>query len=74
MPVLETERRKNHIDMIDSDSDHPLLPIAKDCLYYMESKRPSSEEPSQRLYGLKDSSRYKESIQQEDQAKYKCLN
>ena len=30
MPVLETERRKNHIDLIDPS--HALLPIAMDCL------------------------------------------
>ena len=32
MPVLEPERRKNHIDMIDRS--HALLPIAMDCLHY----------------------------------------
>ena len=53
MPVLETKRRKNHIDMINPA--HPLLPIAMDCFHYQESERPSSEELCQRLAGLKES-------------------
>ena len=50
MPVLELERRKNHIDMIDRG--HGLLPVAMDCLHYQENERPSSEELCQRLGGL----------------------
>ena len=57
VPVPETERRKNHIDLIDPT--HALLPIAMDCLKYRERERPSSEELCQRLAGLKDSSHYK---------------
>ena len=53
MPVLEPERRKNHIDMIDCS--HALLPIALDCLHYQDHERPSSEELCQRLAGLKES-------------------
>ena len=63
MPVPETERRKNHIDLI-----HPtnaLLPIAIDCLKYMERERPSSEELCQRLAGLKESTKYRESMEQQ---------
>ena len=44
VPVLEAERRKNHIDLIEPT--HVLLPIAKDCLKYKERERPSSEELS----------------------------
>ena len=62
MPVLEPERRKNHIDVIDPD--HGLLPIAVDCLYYQENERPSSEELCQRLAGLKETSKYRESVDQ----------
>ena len=62
MPVLETERRKNHIDKINPT--HMLLPIAVDCLNYQENDRPSSEELCQRLAGLKESREYGESIQQ----------
>ena len=62
MPVLETERRKNHIDKIDPA--HALLPIAMDCLKYKERERPSSEELCQRLAGIKDSSHYKDDVEQ----------
>ena len=62
MPVLEPERRKNHIDMIDHN--HPLLAIAMDCLRYQERERPSSEELCQRLAGLKENTDYGESVQQ----------
>ena len=62
MPVLETERRKNHIDRINPT--HMLLPIAVDCLQYQENGRPSSEELCQRLAGLKESREYRESIHQ----------
>jgi hypothetical protein len=62
VPVLEPERRKNHIDMIDSG--HGLLPIAVDCLHYQENERPSSEELCQRLAGLKETREYRESVEQ----------
>ena len=62
MPVLEPERRKNHIDLIDPN--HALLPIAIDCLKYEELKRPSSEELCQRLAGLKDSHHYRDNVRQ----------
>ena len=62
MPVLEPERRKNHIDMIDRR--HRFLPIAMDCLHYQENKRPSSEELCQRLTDLKEAREYGESIEQ----------
>ena len=62
MPVLEPERRKNHIDMIHRS--HPLLPIALDCLRYQERERPSSEELCQRLASLKENTAYGESVQQ----------
>ena len=51
VPVLETERRKNHIDSVRHD--HPLVPIANRCLHYQERNRPSSEELCQRLAGLR---------------------
>ena len=62
MPVLEIERRRNHIDMMNRT--HMLLPIAMNCLHYQESERPSSEELCQRLAGLKESREYKENVQQ----------
>ena len=60
LPVLEPERRKNHIDLIDPN--HPLLPIAMDCLKYHERERPSSEELCQRLGGLKDLDKYSDNL------------
>ena len=62
IPVLETKRRKNHIDMIQRD--HPLLPIANHCLQYQERSRPSSEELCQRLASLKEFREYRESTQE----------
>ena len=62
MPIPESERRKNHIDMIDRG--HGLLPIAMDCLHYQENERPSSEELCQRLAGLKETREYRESVEQ----------
>ena len=61
MPVPETHRRKNHIDLIDPN--HTLLPIAIDCLQFQERNRPSSEELCQRLAGLKESIEYREDMQ-----------
>ena len=63
MPVLETERRKNHIDLINSA--HKLLPIAVDCLSYQDNERPSSEVLCQRLAGLKESREYKDDLQKQ---------
>ena len=36
VPILEPERRKNHIDMIDPG--HGLLPIVVNCLHYQENE------------------------------------
>ena len=63
VPVLEPERRKNHIDLIDPTN--ALLPIAIDCLKYQERERPLSEELCQRLAGLKESTKYRESVEQQ---------
>ena len=62
MPVLEADRRKNHIDQIEPT--HALLPILMDCLKYQERERPSSEELCQRLSGLKVSSHNKDDVEQ----------
>ena len=62
MPVLEPERRKNHIHMIDPNL--ALLPITMECLKYEERERPSSEELCQRLAGLKDSHHYRDNVRQ----------
>ena len=62
MPVLEPERRKNHIDL--TDPNHALLPIATKCLKYQERERPTSEELCQRLAGLMDSDHYRDNVRQ----------
>jgi len=62
MPVLETERRKAHIDLINST--HPLLPTATDCLSYSEEDRPSAQELCHHLAALKEAPQYGESLQQ----------
>ena len=61
MPVLERERRQNHIDKIDHN--HSLLPIAMDCLRYQENERPSSEKVCERLAVLKEAREYRESME-----------
>ena len=47
IPVLDSERRKSHIDIIDPT--HSLLPIALSCLSYSEKDRPSAEDLCQQL-------------------------
>ena len=62
MPVLETERRKSHIDLIDPT--HPLLAIAINCLSYNEEDRSSAQELCHRLVALKEAPQYGDSVQQ----------
>ena len=52
LPVLEPERRKSHIDCIDPN--HPLLPIAIQCLNYNERDRPSAQQLCHQLAALKE--------------------
>ena len=61
--VPEPERRKDHINLMIQRS-HPLLPIALHCLQNDERERPSSKELCQRLAALKESTCYRESVQQ----------
>ena len=65
-PVLERERRKNHIDLIDPA--HPLLRIALDCLKDKEGQRPTAEQLCFHLAALKESPRYRDSLQPAQQA------
>ena len=59
MPILEKERRRNHIDLIDPA--HSFLPIVMDCLDNNEEKRPSADELCERLANLKETARLDES-------------
>ena len=58
----ETERRKEDIDLIESD--HPLLPIALDSLHNKDAERPSADELCSRLAALKGGERYTSSVEQ----------
>ena len=60
MPVLEQDRRRNHIDLIDPS--HPLLPIVMDCLQYQEEERLSSDEICVSVGHLMKMTAYKESM------------
>ena len=62
VPVLETERRKLHVGLIDPT--HPLLPMVTDCLNYNEEDRPSAQKLCHRLAALKQTSQYGDSVQQ----------
>ena len=62
VPVLEPERRKSHIDRINPD--HPLLPIALQCLSYNERDRPSAQQLCNQLAMLKEAPQYAQNLQQ----------
>ena len=65
IPVRETERRRNHIDLIDLT--HPLLPIAVECLNY-EEDRPSAEWICESLATIKGWADYGNSVLQSEEA------
>ena len=56
MPVLDSERRKSHIDLIDPT--HTLLPTALGCLSYLEKERPSAQDLCRQLAAFKEAPRY----------------
>lgn len=56
MPVLETERRNNHIGLIDSAN--PMLFIAIRCLDYNPDERPTSTELCEFLSAIQTTSEY----------------
>ena len=60
--VAEVERRREHIDMIDSD--HPFRETILQCLCDSAEDRPSAQEICHRLVRLKDGPRYAESTQE----------
>ena len=64
MPVLDSERRKSHIDLIDPT--HTLLPIALGCLSYLEKDRPSAEDLCQQLAAVKEAPRYQLQVLQRE--------
>ena len=62
VPVLDSERRKSHIDLIDPT--HALLLTALSCLSYSEEVRPSAQDLCQQLATVKETPRYTQSAQQ----------
>ena len=62
VPVLDSERRKSHIDLINPT--HTLLPTALNCLSYTEEDRPSAQDLCQQLATFKETPRYTQSAQQ----------
>ena len=67
VPVLEVERRKNHIDLINPT--HPLLPVALDCLKNRERERPSAQELCHHLATLKVEPQYSQSVEEGEREK-----
>ena len=59
--ATEAERRKEHIDMVDSS--HLLLPVALDCIKDKAESRPSSKQLCKDLASLKETEQYAESVQ-----------
>ena len=64
--VSEVVRRRSHIDLVDPA--HPLLNVALDCLKDKEGQRPTAEQLCSRLAALKESPRYRDSLQPAQQA------
>ena len=66
--IAEVNRRQNHISQVDPD--HPLLPIALDCLKDKDIERSSAQQLCERVASLKERPGYSESVaaaQQENQ-------
>ena len=66
--IAEVDRRQNHISQVDPN--HPLLPIALDCLKDEDIERPSAQQLCERVASLKERPEYSESVtaaQQENQ-------
>ena len=64
IPVLESERRKSHIDLIDPT--HTLLPTALGCLSYSDKDRPSAQDLCRQLAAVKEAPRYQLQILQRE--------
>ena len=58
--VTEIDRRQNHISQVDTN--HPLLPIALDCLNDKDTERPSAQQLCERVASLKERSEYSDSV------------
>ena len=58
--LAEVDHRRNHISQVDPN--HPLLPIALDCLKDKDSERPSAQQLCERVASLKERSEYSDSV------------
>ena len=59
MPVLETQRRENHLRLVTAT--HPMYPLIVDCLKDTDTQRPSSQQICHRLLELRDTPQYQQS-------------
>lgn len=62
MPVLETERRRSDIALVEPT--HRLLSVALTCLCHQERERPTSHELCRRMAEIKTTSLYSQSVQE----------
>ena len=69
VPIAEVDRRQSHISQVAPN--HPLLPIALDCLKDMDTERPSAQQLCERLASLKERPEYSESVTAVQQEKQK---
>ena len=60
MRLAEIDRRQNHISQVEPN--HPLLPIALDCLKDEDIERPSAQQLCERVASLKERPEYSESV------------
>ena len=60
VPVPETERRHNHISIIDPN--HTLLQVSLDCLKDRDVERPSAQQLCEKVAALKESPEYSLSV------------
>ena len=58
--VTEVDRRQDHINQVDPN--HPLLPIALDCLKDKDTERPSAQQLYERVASLKERPEYSDSV------------
>ena len=61
MCVSEIDRRQSHISMVEPS--HPLLSVSLDCLQDNDFDRPSAQQLCEKVSALKESAKYKESVQ-----------
>lgn len=61
VPVPEADRRQNHLSLVTPT--HSILPIAINCLQDTDTKRPSAQQICHHFSGLKDTPKYRQSLE-----------